>query len=571
MEKTLIEILIAAKALTLAEAAEVQRDAKERGVALEEVLYARGISENAVIAAKSELTGYPIKSLEGNQIPSEDMHDIPEESARYYKMIPLGKREGYLDVGMLVPDDLTAQEALKFISSRANLPTRVFLVTPTDFGHVMEQYQNLSGEVHTAVGEFERESARLAEAMPVKRETSNRIVDDAPITKIVTVMLRHAVTGHASDIHIEPSREKLRIRFRVDGVLHTTLTMPVNAHASLVTRIKVLASLKIDETRIPQDGRFHLDIDGRGIDFRISTLPTSFGEKVVIRILDPDAGIKTLEDLGFLGSNLDRIVEGIKRPYGMILITGPTGSGKSTTLYGLLQILNKEETNIISLEDPIEYFVEGVNQSQIRPEIGYDFASGLRHILRQDPDIILVGEIRDKETAQLAVHAALTGHLVLTTLHTNGAIGVIPRLIDMGIDPFLIAPTVVLAVGQRLVRRLCPDSRKKTKIEGRANEIIMPDIEQMPAALREKFAANPPQEIYEPEVSPTCPKGTRGRVGINEVLVMTPELEKIILTHPSETDIAAEAKRQGMITMRQDGILKVLDGIIGLEELLETV
>ncbi len=528
----------------------------------------RLISDAKIGELKSGILKIPYKQVDPEAIGPDLLAIIPEETARTYNVVPIEKRDNLLVVGMVHPDDSKAQEAVKFIARRDRLSLGVYVISYTDWQDVLRKYSPYRTGVEAAVqslnlksGEGGRKIVRLEEGA----------LEEAPIITIVANTLREAVFEKASDVHIEPQEHYLRIRFRIDGDLKEAASLPLELSQPVVSRVKVMSSLKIDETRIPQDGRFHLDMDGRGIDFRISTLPTSFGEKVVIRILDPDAGIKTLEDLGFLGGNLDRIVEGIKRPYGMILITGPTGSGKSTTLYGLLQILNKEETNIISLEDPIEYFVEGVNQSQIRPEIGYDFASGLRHILRQDPDIILVGEIRDKETAQLAVHAALTGHLVLTTLHTNGAIGVIPRLIDMGIDPFLIAPTVVLAVGQRLVRRLCPDSRKKTSIEGRAKEIIMPDIEQMPAALREKFAANPPREIYEPEVSPTCPKGTRGRVGINEVLVMTPELEKIILTHPSEADISAEAKRQGMITMRQDGILKVLDGAIGLEELLETV
>ncbi|MBI2053427.1 MAG: type II/IV secretion system protein [Candidatus Sungbacteria bacterium] len=305
-----------------------------------------------------------------------------------------------------------------------------------------------------------------------------------------------------------------------------------------------MTNLKIDETRVPQDGRFHAEINNRSIDFRISTMPTVFGEKVVIRILDPEAGISKLSDLGIDGANLARLEDAMKRPFGLILLTGPTGSGKSTTLYGILQKLNEERYNIVSLEDPVEYYIEGVNQSQIRPEVGYDFSTGLRHIMRQDPDIIMVGEIRDKETAALAIHAALTGHLVLSTLHTNNSIGVIPRLIDMGIDPFLIAPTLIMAIGQRLARKLCTDSRKEIPLTG---------------------------DIYQPQVSSTCPKGTRGRTGLFETLVMTPELEKIILEAPSESKIQEEAKRQGMITMKQDGVLKVLEGVIGFEELLEVV
>ena len=309
----------------------------------------------------------------------------------------------------------------------------------------------------------------------------------------------------------------------------------------------------------------------RGIDFRVSTLPTSFGEKVVIRVLDPGGGIKNLDDLGLEGIILEVVKRNMDRSYGLILLTGPTGSGKSTSLYAMLQILNKDSFNIVSLEDPIEYYIPGVNQSQVRPEINYDFATGLRHVVRQDPDIIMVGEIRDKETAQLAIQAALTGHLVLATLHTNNAVGVIPRLIDMGVDPFLIAPTLILAIAQRLVRKLCPDSRKLVAMEGRIKDAILEQVNMMPEEIRKSTLASMPENIYGPESSPTCPKGMRGRTGIFEVLAMTPQLEHIILTEPSEAGIEEEARRQGMITMRQDGVIKVLQGLIGYEELIEVI
>ena len=571
MARSIIDILVSKKTLTLAEGTQIRKEVREQNIPLDDTLYQRGISEPDVATAKSELTGYPIKSLLGQPMPFEVLRDIPEESARYYKMVPLGRYEGYLDVGMLNPEDVNAQEALKFISSRLNLPARIFIITATDFQNILQQYQSLSGEVTKALGEFEKELESLGDEVSIRRSAPIKFVEEGPVIKMFAVTLRPAVEGRASDIHIDPLRDQLRIRFRVDGILHTTLTLPKEVHPSLITRVKVMSNLKIDETRIPQDGRFQAEVMGRDIDFRVSTFPTAFGEKIVIRILDPESGIKTLEDLGVAGRNLTMIKEGIKRPYGMVLITGPTGSGKSTTLYALLQILNQEKSNIVSLEDPIEYYVPGVNQSQIRPEIGYDFATGLRHILRQDPDIILVGEIRDKETAALAIHAALTGHLVLSTLHTNNAIGVIPRMVDMGVDPFLIAPTLILAVGQRLVRKLCPDSRKAEKLSGRARDIILSEIETMPPSVQAALKKDMPEEIYQPEASGTCPKGTRGRMGIFEVLAMTPQLEKIILSEPSETKILEEAMRQEMITLRQDGMLKVLQGMIGIEELLEVV
>ena len=571
MAKSLLDILILRKTLELSEAATVKKEAIDKSLTAEDVLYSRGISEVDIAEAKSELTGHPVKYLKGIQIPFDALRDIPEESARHYKMIPLGRREGYLDVGMLFPEDISSQEALKFVSSRVNLPVRIFLITPSDFQTVISEYRSLSGEVTRALGEFEKEYSTIDEDVKIKKDEPTRIVEEAPVTKMMGVIMRHAVEGRASDIHIEPGLDKLHVRFRVDGVLHTSLLLPIDVHPALISRIKVVCNLKIDETRIPQDGRFRAQITGRDIDFRVSTFPTVHGEKIVIRILDPDSGVSKLTDLGLEGDNLTKIEENIKRPYGMILITGPTGSGKSTTLYAMLQLLNKEGVNIVSLEDPIEYNITGVNQSQIKPEIGYDFATGLRHILRQDPDIIMVGEIRDKETAQLAIHAALTGHLVLSTLHTNTAIGVIPRLIDMGIDPFLLAPTLIMAIGQRLVRKLCEDSKKKIPLSSQMKDIITREMVNAPDAIKERFKKEMPKEIFQPEASSTCPKGTRGRMGVFEVLAMTPELDKIILSSPSESKIEEESRRQGMTTMRQDGILKVMRGKIGLEELLEVI
>lgn len=571
MAKTIVDILTAKKLLTLEEAAVVRKEAKEKKTPMDEILYARGIGEGDVADAKSALTGYAVKYLKGVQIPFDTLRDIPEESARHYKIIPLGRHEGYLDIGMLYPDDVASEEALKFVAARANLPVRIFVITPSDFQSVLQEYRSLSGEVTKALGEFEKEYEQLGEDVRIQRPDATRIVEDAPVTKMMAVILRHAVEGAASDIHIEPTRTNLRVRFRVDGILYTSLLLPLDVHPAVITRIKVMTNMKIDETRAPQDGRFHAEIGNRSIDFRVSTFPTAFGEKVAIRILDPEAGIASFSDLGIGGDGLAGLEEAIAKPYGLILITGPTGSGKSTTLYAILQRLNEERYNIMSLEDPIEYYIPGVNQSQVQPEIGYDFSNGLRHIMRQDPDIIMVGEIRDKETAALAIQAALTGHLVLSTLHTNNAVGVIPRLIDMGIDPFLIAPTLIMAVGQRLARKLCSDSRKAVPIEGKTREIIAAQIQTMPDEARKVAEAMLSGNIYQAEVSSVCPKGTRGRTGLFEVLKMTPELERIILEKPSEAAIEEEARRQGMLTIKQDGIFKVLKGVIGFEELFEVV
>ena len=353
----------------------------------------------------------------------------------------------------------------------------------------------MGGEVSRALGDLEMElsdlsSTAVTEAM--QKEISSggskdsKIVEEAPVTKIVAVILRHALEGNASDVHIEAVSDRVKIRFRVDGVMYTSIVLPLTIHEAIVSRIKILTDMKIDEKRKPQDGRFEARIKGREIDFRVSTFPSFFGEKVVIRILDREKGVKSLEELGLSADHLKVVREMMEKPYGLILLTGPTGSGKTTTLYAMLKEMDREANNVVSLEDPIEYNIEGMNQSQVRPEIGYDFANGLRSILRQDPDIIMVGEIRDKETAAMAIHAALTGHLVLSTLHTNNAAGVVPRLIDMGVDPYLIAPTLLMVIGQRLVKRLCPDSRKEKLLEGAIKEITQNGLKNLPDEARKK-------------------------------------------------------------------------------------
>lgn len=570
MVKTILDILIESGDITEDKAATVKRDAKERKTSLEEALYGQGFSEETVLKARSLFYKIPSRLLQGFRVPLEALKQIPEESARFYKFVPIDQADGVIEVGILNPDDPKAKEALNFIANRLHVAFKLSLITPTDLENVLKEYKTLGGEVTKAISEFKKES-EVKFAEPQKQKKMDVFVEEGPITKMVSVILKHAVDGRASDVHIEPILGNIRVRFRVDGVLHTSLMLPQDVHSAIVTRIKVMTNMKIDESRVPQDGRFHAEVNGRPIDFRVSTLPTSLGEKVVIRILDPESGIKKLEDLGLKGKNLESVKRGLEKPYGLILITGPTGSGKSTTLYAMLQILNVEGSNIISLEDPIEYFVDGVNQSQIRPEIGYDFATGLRSILRQDPDIILVGEIRDKETAGLAIHAALTGHLVISTLHTNDVVGVVPRLVDLGVDPFLIAPTLILAIGQRLVPKLCEDSKKPVELTGRIKDIIESEVRAMPESAQKAIQLGQVKEIYQAQASNLCPKGTRGRLGIFEVLEVTPELSNIILNDPSGSKIAEEARRQGMVTMKEDGISKVVEGIIGLEELLEVV
>ena len=495
---------------------------------------------------------------------------MSEDVASFYRIIPLEKAGEVLKVGLINPEDVGALEALKFITSDKGLALDKYIVSYKDYASVLKSYRTLSDEVGQAIQSLNDEVAK-EEVIAAPGQRLDDITAEAPVTRIVAVIIRHAVDSRASDIHIEAFEDRVRTRFRIDGVLNIALTLPKNLHSAILTRIKILADLKIDETRLAQDGRFATRLNDRKIDFRVSTFPTKHGEKVVMRILDPLTGKVDLPDLGLDGRSLEVMERGMSKPFGSILITGPTGSGKSTTLAGMLKRMNTEDINIVTLEDPIEYFVDGVNQSQIHEEIGYTFASGLRHILRQDPDVIMVGEIRDRETAGLATQAALTGHIVLSTLHTNDAIGVVPRLIDMGIERYLIPSTLNVAAAQRLLRRLCQDCKLQSKATTAEANIISTAIADMPAAYQELAAKS--YTISKPNLDSPCKKcggkAFKGRIGIFEMMEMTPEFEKIILGDLSETAMRAEAKRQGMITMFQDGILKVLKGVVSLEELLE--
>jgi type IV pilus assembly protein PilB len=461
------------------------------------------------------------------------------------------------------------------------MPYVMFLITKQDFDRVISAYENLSGEIGEALSEYEtaakplpteeNASATSADSLTLTEESLNlsgpheTLKEDAPVTKIVSTVLRYAIEGHSSDIHIEPSPTRTRVRFRMDGDLHTSLELPAKVHEAVIARIKILAKLRLDEKRKPQDGRFSAMVEKRKIDFRVSTFPTEYGEKVVMRILDQSDSTATLESVGFTGAYLAEIREMMKVPYGIILIAGPTGSGKSTTLFAMLSELDREKANVVSLEDPVEYEITGVSQSQVRPEIGYTFASGLRSILRQDPDIIMVGEIRDKETAVLAVQAALTGHLVFSTIHTNTAAGAIPRLIDMGVDPFLIAPTLVSVIGQRLVQKLCPGAGKPFPIKDSIREFLDRQFADLPLEYRNKLP--PFKEFYYASPTDECPNGTHGRTAVFEILRMNKKLEKVVLEEPIETKIFDAARADGMLTMREDAIVKALNGEIPFEEI----
>lgn len=513
--------------------------------------------------------------LSNKDIPVEILKEIPESAAVFYRFVPIQRDGNTLEVGMIEPDDLKAREALRFILRRRGLRIRIFSINKAGLNNVLKQYRTLRGEVTKALQELEEELTAKEKAKPIKKTTggmAKKVVTEAPITKIVAVILRHAIEGRASDIHIEPVEEEIKIRFRVDGILYTSIVLPKEIHPAVVSRVKILSNLKIDETRVPQDGRFRTVVVGKKVDFRVSTFPTSAGEKVVLRVLDSSAGVKSFIELGVQEYHLRILEDAIYRPFGMILLTGPTGSGKTTTLYAILSKLNSETVNIVSLEDPVEYCIEGISQSQIRPEIEYTFASGLRHILRQDPDVIMVGEIRDEETANLAIHAALTGHILLSTLHTNNAVGVIPRLIDLNVGQFLIPSSLILAIAQRLTRRLCPHCKKEVPASPQITKIIKEELAGLSPDHQKDFPWKEPFKVYRADGCKFCSdKGTKGRIALYEMLSMTPQLEEILNIGVSETKLREEAQRQGMITMKQDGISKVLQGIITFEEMIRKV
>lgn len=539
-------------------------EAQSTQTPVEALLERRGITPEAVLKSASKKYDMPYRILPASNIGKEALAYIPEESAKHYGFAPIGLDAGALEVGIVDPDNIEALDALQFIAGKVGLPYKLFIINQSDFNRVMDEYGSLTGEVSEALSELEPPEEEGPEAQKGGQQETV-IKEDAPVTKVVATILRYAVEGGASDIHIEPSPEKTQVRFRMDGELHTSLELPAKVHAAVVARIKILSQMRLDERRKPQDGRFSATVEGRRIDFRVSTFPTQFGEKVVMRILDRSKSVATLESLGFSDADTRSIKSILARPYGIVLISGPTGSGKSTTLFAMLSALDREAANVVSLEDPVEYEIPGVSQSQVRPEIGYTFASGLRSILRQDPDIIMVGEIRDKETAQLAIQAALTGHLVFSTIHTNTAAGVIPRLVDMGVDPYLIAPTLIAAIGQRLVRKLCPGAGKEVPISDSLRRHLEEGFADLPKEVRDTLP--PLKSFYEATTTPDCPNGTRGREAVFEIMMMDPDMEKVILKNPVEEEVYSAARAKGMFTMREDAIMKALAGQIPFQEI----
>ncbi|HEY4489733.1 MAG TPA: GspE/PulE family protein [Candidatus Paceibacterota bacterium] len=587
----ILEYLADKKIIDTKEIPEILEMAETKGITPERVLIERGIEPEEILKIKGEFLEIPSRLLRGKEIPTKILENIPEESALHYRMVPIGVKDGVLEVGMVDPDNLEARDALNFISSKIKMPFKIYLISEVDFEEVISSYKGLSGEVTKALSELEielrdknekvkrkteveseadREEENLDEVgnLDVSTETGKdgeaKIIEDAPVIKIVATILRYAIDGNASDIHIERMRENVRVRFRIDGVMNTSLVLPPKVHSAVVARIKILSQLRLDEKRKPQDGRFSANIGDRKIDFRVSTFPAYFGEKVEMRILDQAKGLIPLSELGLTEGAVATIRRALEKPYGLILVTGPTGSGKSTTLYSMLNEIDKDHKNVVSLEDPVEYTMDGVSQSQVHPEIGYTFATGLRTTLRQDPDVIMVGEIRDKETAQLAIQAALTGHLVFSTIHTNNATGVVPRLIDMEVDRYLIAPTLILVIAQRLVRTLCPGAGKPLPMEGSIKLMIDKQFEDLPDKFRNEIKFG--KEVYEISATEDCPNGTRGRTAVMEVMEMDKDIESLILRGGTEIELSKMVREKGMISMKEDAILKAFKRVIPFEE-----
>jgi len=577
----LLNFLVNKEIINQEKAEQIKNDVLKKGESLSVFLIANKIIEDEkLVEIKAEMFGFKYLNLLDYEVPEDVLNFLPEEIARTYKTVCFDKDNKTIRVGMVEPN-LKAMEAVDFLANDEKLQVEYYLVSEASWDKVFKQYQKLEQEISSALEIRAREEGD--ELVEVKTEAEDLAPDDinsAPVSRIVSVIIRHAVEARASDIHIEPFAKESRVRYRIDGILHTSLTLPKSIHNAVIARVKVLARLKLDETRIPQDGRIRLVVSGREVDFRVSTLPLTNSEKVVMRILDTVSGVQTLESLGFNQIALNRIKEGIKKTSGMVLITGPTGSGKTTTLYSILNILNQEGVNISTLEDPIEYEIKGINQSQVRPRIGFSFANGLRSLLRQDPNIIMVGEIRDEETAELSIHASLTGHLVLSTLHTNDAIGSVYRLLDMKVERFLLASTLKVIVAQRLARRLCEHCKKETNLSEDARQEIVDELKTLPerviklelpnfTKLEELFSR---YKLYQAVGCQRCENtGYSSRISIAEVLEIDEKLKQMINDGDSSVNEEVVRGLQDFISIKQDGIIKVLQGITTMEEVLRVI
>ncbi|NDC21798.1 type II/IV secretion system protein [bacterium] len=542
------------------------------------------ITEEQLVKANSSITGVPYVNLTNAKVDPKILTLLPIDIAERYMAVPLGEMQSRLVVAMLDADNV---QAVDFLSNRIGRPLKVYVASEAGIRHVMQQYQsNINTDLSSAMdGEEKSRSAQeKAGKKSGKKDSASEIktiVADSPISKALTAILEYAAHNRASDIHIEPIEKEVKIRCRIDGILREIMRLPKTIEPALISRIKIMSNLKIDEHRIPQDGSFSVLVDGKSIDLRIAIAPIVWGEQVVIRLLDKSGTTLKLEDMGYAGRSLRMIRKGLGRPNGMVLTSGPTGSGKSTTMYALIQEIMGDGINIVTLEDPVEYKMEGINQIQVNTEVGLTFSTGLRSILRQDPDVVMVGEIRDKETAQLAVEAALTGHLVFATLHTNSAAGILPRLLEMGIEPFLIASTVHTVIGQRLVRKI--DESMKVKyasspaetgaIQATVGKLLPKAPDKVPAVSEDlgyktlPLASQTAYTLYKGQDTPDTPGGFKGRLGLYEVFEITDTIQKLILRKATSAEIAAVAEVEGMVNMRQDGYLKALDGRTTIEEI----
>ena len=523
---------------------------------------------------KGQVLNVPYVNLQDMPIEEVHLKFLPQDLAFNYQMIVFAAKGDELQVGLVDPTNFQALEAIEYLARKNNLRVKYYVISTISFELAIKKYETLTQEVGEVLGAAEQKFQKKSDSgKGIKLEEDegdlSEIIKSAPVSKMVSVIIRHAVDGSASDIHIEPYGDESRVRYRIDGILHTSLTLPAYVHSAIITRIKVLSNLKIDETRIPQDGRIRLNIHDRDVDFRVSTLPLVGKEKVVMRILESPDKAPSLEDLGFMGHQNEVLRKELQKPNGLFLVTGPTGSGKSTTLFSALDILNQEEVNISTLEDPVEYFIPGVNQSQVHAEIGYKFASGLRSLLRQDPDIVMVGEIRDGETAELAIHAALTGHSVLSTLHTNDAEGAIPRFLDMGVESFLLSSTLNLVIAQRLIRRICP--KCKTKVEPPADAIRQ--VKEGVSEIKKEYLYDGVDlnnmEFYKGQGCNHCGQtGYKGRFVISEIIYINQAMRTIISEGFDKNKFKEELVHQGYYDMKKDGFMKAMLGITTVEEVI---
>jgi len=572
------KFLVEANLVSESKLEELEKIAKEKNAELEDTLLSEGaISDDDLRRAQAHILGIPFVDLKEQKIDFGVLSLIPEPVARNNNVIAYNQSDKGLDVAMLDVDDL---QAIDFIKKKTQLNILPHLTDAASIKHALLQYQKSLKAEFGDIIKTEAETFKMIEDTPdgaeVSGEDLKKMAEDLPIVRIVDTLIKHAVLQGASDIHIEPMEKQLLVRYRIDGLLHDAMTLPKQAIAGIVARIKVLANLKLDEKRLPQDGRFKIDLGGERVSFRVSTLPTYFGEKVVMRILHENASGFTLESLGFHGEGLEALHWATKQATGMILTTGPTGSGKTTTLYTLLDILNTPDVNISTVEDPIEYQMPRVNQTQVKPEIGMTFGNGLRSLVRQDPDIIMVGEIRDTETVSLAINAALTGHLVLSTLHTNSAAGAVPRMIDMQAEPFLLVSTIKVIIGQRLVRTLTKDKEeyllKEKEIETLKKSV---DLDRVLDFLKEEKVV--PSSATWDKIPFYRPKegaqgdGYKGRIGIHEIMKLSSATRDLIMQNAPADKIEEQAKKEGMMTMIEDGIFKAVQGTTTLEEVLRVV